>query len=66
MTVGIDVEELLLAKDREISLLAARKVREVLCLELAREDEELRLLEREFYESPSYRIGSMLCPNSRL
>lgn len=61
----MDVEADRLAEDITISLVAARRAAQILRDDLAREEKELEALDREFRESLSYRIGSILCPNFR-
>lgn len=61
----MDVEADPLVEDITISLVAARRAAQILRDDLAREEKELEALDREFRESLSYRIGSILCPNFR-
>lgn len=61
----MDIEADRLTEDMAVSLVAARRVVHALRDDLSREEEELKSVNREFLESPSYRIGSMLCPNFR-
>lgn len=66
ISVEIEAELDSFERDRELSLTAARVACASLRLELACEEKELAAIDREFSESLSYRIGSKLCPNSRL
>lgn len=60
----VDAEQVF--RDRDLSIVAARVACESLRRDLANEQEEIKVIDREFHESLSYRIGSMLCPYSLL